>query len=209
MNNASTVGNSFIHKRIILQLKSTQDESALSEMHTIISQIRDRFGYKIRGHEIHETQINMERLTLRERVTNVSKFCLKNEIDYLTYHVPIPRNEGRSLFETQSQEKANEQILATIKEVELVREICGLKSKVVIVYHLPSIISADKIPLLDRNLKFEILGDAEKNLVDFYITNRKYLNSFSIFTLENVFPKYCLRMHRVYSSRYTIKSDSS
>jgi hypothetical protein len=190
MKSAPTIDNSRFHKSIILQLKSTQDETALSEMHTIISQIRNRFGYKIRGHEIHETQVNMERLTLKERVINVSKFCLKNDIEYLTYHVPIPRNEGRSFIEAQSQEKANEHILATMKEVELVREKCGLKSKVVIVYHLPSVISLDKIPFLDRNHKFEILGDTEKNLLDFYITNSEYIGSTSVFTLENVFPKY-------------------
>lgn len=65
----------------------------------------------------------------------------------------------------------------------------GLKNKVVIVHHLPSVISSDEIPYLDRARKFEILERAEKDFLDF-MSNREYIKRFSTLTLENVFPKH-------------------
>jgi hypothetical protein len=177
-------------KSIILQLKSTQERLVLSHMHGIISKIRNQFGYKIRGHEVHLTQRNMERLTLKERVLNVSSFCLKNDIEYLTYHVPAPRNEAQSFSDAGSYEKASNLIFATINEAEMVREKCGLKSEAVIVYHLPSVISLGEIQYLNKELKFRILKDAENHLLDFYRRNSERIDGSYILTLENVFPKY-------------------
>ena len=174
---------------IILQLKSTQERLTLSDMHGIISSIKNRFGYKIRGHEVHVTQRNMERLTLKERVLNVSNFCLKNDIEYLTYHVPAIRNEAQSFSDAGSHEKGSDLIFATINEAEIVREKCSLESKSIIVYHLPSVISFGEIQYLNKELKFRILKDAENHLLDLYKRNSERIDRSSILTLENVFPK--------------------
>jgi hypothetical protein len=132
----------------------------------------------------------MERLTLRERALKVSSFCSRNEIEYLTYHVPASRNEGQGLFAERSYKQTDEAILATLNEVEMVHEQCGLEEKVVVVHHLPSVIGSDEIPRLDSDLKFQILGNAERHLLDFYRRNSNYFSRFAIFTLENIFPKY-------------------
>jgi hypothetical protein len=91
-----TIGNTSFNTLIILQLKSAQNESALPDMETIISHIKHEFGYKIRGHEVQQIQRNMESLSLKQRAPLVSNFCSKNDIEYLTYHDPVPRNEGRA-----------------------------------------------------------------------------------------------------------------
>jgi hypothetical protein len=132
----------------------------------------------------------MERWTLRERALNVSSFCSRNEIEYLTYHVPILRNEGEDLFAERSYKKADDSILATLNEAEMVFEDTELEDKVAIVYHLPSVIGAHEIAHLNSKQKFKILENAERHLLDFYRGNSHYFSRFAIFTLENVFPKY-------------------
>jgi hypothetical protein len=175
---------------IILQLKSTQEESALVDINKTISQLKNKRGYKIRGHEIHQIRRNLERRTWRERALMVSSFCSRNEIEYLTYHVPVSRNEGRGLIDERSYEQADDSILATLNEVEMVYEETGFKDKVVIVHHLPSVIGSEEIPHLDSDQKFQILENAERHLLDFYRRNSNYFSSIAILTLENVFPKY-------------------
>jgi len=127
---------------------------------------------------------------LNQRASLVTRFCSKNDIEYLTLHVPISRNERNYFHNELSYEKANESILATIKEAEILYRECGFKNKLVIVYHLPSVITIDQIPSLNKELKFRILEKAEKNLIDFYLQYKDYFNSFANLTLENVFPKY-------------------
>jgi hypothetical protein len=118
-----------------MQLKSAQNESALSDVGKIISHVDRKWRYKIKGHEIHQTRTNMERLTLRERANLVSGFCSKNDIEYLTYHVPVPRNEGLSLSDERSLEKTNNSILTTISEADIVYKQSGLRNNVTITYH--------------------------------------------------------------------------
>jgi hypothetical protein len=175
---------------LILQLKSTQDESAFSDLNKILLQIKDEFGYKIRGHEVHQTKRNMDRLSLKERALMVSNFCSKNEIEYLTYHVPVFRNEGQGLIDERTDKQADDSILATLNEAEMVFDEAGIEDKVAIVHHLPSVIGSDEIPHLNSYQKFQILENAERHLLDFYRRNSNYFSSFAIFTLENVFPKY-------------------
>jgi hypothetical protein len=175
---------------IILQLKSTQEESALSDISNVLSQLKKEHGFKIRGHEIHQTRINMDRRSLKERALKVSSFCSRNEMEYLTYHVPIPRNEGQGHFAERSHKQADEMILATLREAEMVFENTELEDRVVIVYHLPSVIGLNEITHLNSNMKFKILENAERHLLEFYRRNCHYFSRFAIFTLENVFPKY-------------------
>jgi hypothetical protein len=49
----------------------------------------------------------------------------------------------------------------------MVHEECGFKSKVVIVHHLPSVISFGEIQYLNKELKYKTLENAEKHLLDF------------------------------------------
>lgn len=86
----------------------------------------------------------------------------------LLYHVPTSRNEGQSISDERSFEKASNAIITTIKEAERVYEGCGLEDKVIVVYHLPSVISFDEIPYLNRDLKFKILDNAERCFLEFY-----------------------------------------
>jgi hypothetical protein len=169
---------------IILQLKSTQGESALSDINKAISQLKNEWGYKIRGHEIHQIRRNMERRTLRERALLVSSFCCRNEIEYLTYHVPVSRNEGRGLFDERSYEQADDSILATLNEVEMVHEQTGLGDKVVIVHHLPSVIGSNEFPHPNSDQKFQILECAERHFLDFYRRSSNYFQLRYFYTGE-------------------------
>lgn len=175
---------------INLQLKAAPKETDLLDIKRIIAYIKEKFGYKIRGHEIHQRLQDLERHTLRERANLVSSFCSKNNIEYLTYHVPVLRNEGRSLSDERSLEKANRAILTTISEAEIVYEESGLRNNVTTVYHLPSVIGCNEIPYLNRELKFKILRNAESSFIEFYLTNSSNFESFCTITVENVFPKY-------------------
>lgn len=176
---------------IILQLKSAYNQSDLLNIEEIYSYIINEYQFKIRGHEIHQSLQDLKKLSLMQRANLVSKFCSKNDIEYLTLHVPISRNERLFLSsEDLSYEKANHLILDTVEEAEIIYRECGFKNKVVLVYHLPSIISCDKILYLNKELKFGILESAERHLVDFCRQYKDYFNSFAILTVENVFPKY-------------------
>jgi len=179
--------NRGIYSLIILQLKSAHNESALRDIDKIIPYTNKKYGYKIRGHEIHQSLEELRKLSLSQRASLVTRFCSRNDIEYLTLHVPIPRNDRGPLLNELSWEKA---ILATILEAEIISKECGFINKVVIVYHLPSVVSVDQIPYLNKELKFRILEEAEKHLIDFCRQYNKYFNSFATLTLENVFPKY-------------------
>ena len=74
---------------IILQLKSVQEKDALANISSIMSYIYEKYGYVIKAHEIQQLQSNIDKTGTAERVNIVSSFCAKNEIDYLTYHIPI------------------------------------------------------------------------------------------------------------------------
>ncbi|MGA9171245.1 MAG: hypothetical protein WCF03_10690 [Nitrososphaeraceae archaeon] len=74
---------------IILQLKSTQNANALINISSIIDYIYDKYGYRIKGHEIQQLHSNIRKMTLMERANMVSSFCTHHEIEYLTYLAPI------------------------------------------------------------------------------------------------------------------------
>jgi hypothetical protein len=76
----------------------------------------------------------------------------------------ILRNEGQDLFAERSYKQADDSILATLNEVEMVFEETELKDKVAIVYHLPSVIGADEIAHLNSKQKFKILGGYTKTV---------------------------------------------
>lgn len=175
---------------IILQLKSAHNETALSDIGKILSYIENKYGYRIRGHEVHQNMEDLEKLTLRHRAHLVSAFCSKHDIEFITIHVPIPRNEGQSLFNELSFEKANDSILVTLREAEIIHRECGFKNKIIIVYHLPSVISLFEISYLDKERKSRIVESAEGHLIDFCRRNTSYFSSFATLTIENVFPKY-------------------
>lgn len=175
---------------IVLQLKSAHNETALSDIGKILSYTENNYGYKIKGHEIHQNIADLEKLTLRLRAHLVSTFCSKHDIEFITFHVPIPRNEGYSIFNELSFEKANDSILSTLREAEIIHRECGFKNKIIIVYHLPSVISLDEISYLDKERKSRIIESAERHLIDFCRRNTSYFSSFATLTVENVFPKY-------------------
>lgn len=174
---------------IILQLKSSSNERALSDISSIIFSIKEKWDYRIRGHEIHQVLKSVAQ-SVTERAHSVSSFCSRNEIDYITYHSLSPRNQGLSLFDERSSEKVNKSLLATLTEAEVVQKECGLKNKVLIVYHLPSVISLKEIGQLDREKKYKILADSENVLLKFIKDNGAYFDRFATITVENVFPKY-------------------
>lgn len=174
---------------IILQLKSSSNEKALSDISNIIFSIKEKWDYRIRGHEIHQV-LKSVAPSVTERADSVSSFCSRNEIDYITYHSLSPRNQGLSLFDERSSEKVNKLLLATLAEAELVQKECGLKNKVLIVYHLPSVISLKEIGQLEKEKKFRTLADSENVLLKFIKDNGAYFDRFATITIENVFPKY-------------------
>jgi hypothetical protein len=175
---------------IILQLKSSYNHSDLADIEEIYSYIRKKFEFKIKGHEIHQSLEDLNKLSFIQRAYIVTRFCSENEIEYLTLHVPIPRNERGYIHSAKSQKITNDLILGTVREAEIIHRECRFKNKVVIVCHLPSIISADEIHYFNKAVKFSILEKAEEHLIDFYQHYQDYLTSFATLTLENVFPKY-------------------
>jgi hypothetical protein len=174
---------------IIIQLKSSHDQKALSNICEIISSVKDVYDYRIRGHEIHQDSADIQVSILRQRANIISSFCSKKDIEYITYHAPIPRNEGLHLKDERFYEKATNSLLSTLREAELVYDECGFKDKVVIVYHLPSEISLEEIPYLNEKMKFKILENAELYLRNFYEKNRSYFESFAALTVENAYPR--------------------
>ena len=102
---------------IILQLKSVQTRDALDTISNIIKSIRQKFDYKIKGHEIHEISSNMEKIPLSHRVNLVSSFCARNEIEYLTYHAPIIK---ANIYDKKENQKIINSIHDTIIESEKV-----------------------------------------------------------------------------------------
>jgi hypothetical protein len=128
--------------------------------------------------------------SIKDRAYKISRLCSKKEIEYITYHAPIYRNQGQSLLDERSYERANASLLAVLKEAEMVHAECSLTDKVVIVYHLPSVIGFEEISYLDKELKFKILEGAERMLIDFNEKNMSYFECFAKLTVENVFPKF-------------------
>lgn len=83
MTTAGASGNATVYRSIILQLKSSQDKFALSDMHTIILFIKKELGYKVRCHERHQTQRNMERMAQMNVLLMWRNFLHKMKLSFL------------------------------------------------------------------------------------------------------------------------------
>ncbi len=59
-----------------------------------------------------------------------------------------------------------------------------------IVYHLPIVIGFDESLYLNRELKFKILENSERELLGFQDKKCDYFDGLDTLTVENVFPKY-------------------
>ncbi len=129
---------------IVLQLKSTQKETALSDISSIIKLLAAEFGHRIEGHEIHQTRGVMDATSIKQRAGMVSDFCSQNEIRYLAYHAPI-LGRGQNVWEERWREKVRESIAQTIREVETVRNDVDL-ARVVVVFHLTSYVHSSALP---------------------------------------------------------------
>ena len=139
---------------IILQLKSTQNTNALTDISSIIDYIYDKYGYRIKGHEIQQLRSNIRKMTLIERASMISSFCTHHEIEYLTYHAPIFRY---NIFDERWHSRIIYSLCITIKEIERVFCKASLKNKVIIVFHLTNFISKELLPTISKEIKYKIM----------------------------------------------------
>jgi hypothetical protein len=175
---------------IILQLKSTQNRDALANISSIINYLYEKYGYKIRGHEIQQLDSNIMKKTLSERTSIVSSFCAKNEIEYLTYHAPIIMH---NIFDKRWRLRIIESILITIKEAEKVFSDVHLRNKIIIVFHLTNFISKQLLTVT-KELKYKIMGKTQEAFLDFYNDNNEdlnlqYVTRYCTLAVENTYPK--------------------
>ena len=168
---------------IVLQLKSAQDPVALDNISRIIKEIRGEYGYRIRGHEIHQLSGLMRRTPLAERVEMVSRFCVKNEIEYLTYHAPI-LGAGDNIWNDKRREKVIESIRLTAREAEAVCKEAGMQ-KPVVVFHLTSYVPLQELPATWEE-KSGLLERAGQQFLAFH----KELENSCTFAVENTYPRY-------------------
>ncbi|UVS68217.1 apurinic/apyrimidinic endonuclease family protein [Nitrososphaera viennensis] len=149
-----------------MQLKSTQQEEAFANIAAIINRLHESHGYRIRGHEVHQTRGVMAKTSLPERAKMVSRFCARNDIQYLAYHSPI-LGRGQNIWEDGWREKVKESLALTIREAQAVRKEAGLSSKVVIVFHLTSYVPSSKMPRTHEE-KLALYRAAEQGFLEFF-----------------------------------------
>jgi hypothetical protein len=176
---------------IILQLKSTQNTNALTDISSIIDYIYDKYGYRIKGHEIQQLRSNIRKMTLIERASMISSFCTHHEIEYLTYHAPIFRY---NIFDERWHSRITDSLCITIKEIERVFCNASLKNKVIIVFHLTNFISKELLPTISKEIKYKIMKRTREAFSAFYNNTNKDLNlkdttRYCTFALENTYPK--------------------
>jgi hypothetical protein len=176
---------------IILQLKSIQDNNALSDIVSIIRYIYEKHNYIIKGHEIHQLQSNIDKTTIAERAKNISSFCTKNEIDYLTYHIPILK---QNIYDNKWCKTITDSISNTIIETENVFYNASLKHKVIIVFHLTNYVPEEELPIT-KEIKYQMLKKTteaflafNKSISDLVPDRGKHY----ILAVENSYPKYFL-----------------
>ena len=177
---------------IILQLKSTQDVNALTNISSVVNYLHEKYGYKIKGHEIQQVGSNIKKMTLSERANIISSFCAKNEIEYLTYHAPIIMH---NIFDERWRRRIIDSILVTVREAEKVFCDVSLRNKVVIVFHLTNFISTELLPTISKELKYSIMRKTEEAFFDFYNNNDKefnllHLTRYCTLAVENTYPKH-------------------
>jgi hypothetical protein len=176
---------------IILQLKSVQEKNALANISSIMSYIYEKYGYIIKGHEIQQLQSNIDKTGTSERVNIVSSFCAKNEIDYLTYHIPIIK---QNIYDDKWRQIITDSISHTILEAEKVFYDAGLKRQIIIVFHLTNFIPEEELPIT-KEIKYKMMKKTEKAFLGFSgnsISNQRGSRKHYILAVENSYPKYFL-----------------
>jgi hypothetical protein len=159
---------------IILQLKSTQNTNALTDISSIIDYIYDKYEYRIKSHEIQQLHSNIRKMTLTEHANIISSFCTHHEIEYLTYHAPIFRH---NIFDQRWHSRITDSIRITVKEIERVFCNASLKNKVIVVFHLTNFISKDLLPTISKEIKYKIMKKHKKLSLLFIMTLiQTYLN---------------------------------
>jgi len=171
---------------IVLQLKSAQDPAAVDNISRIIKVIYDEYGYRIRGHEIHQVSGVMRRTSLAERIEMVSRFCTKNEIECLTYHAPI-LGSGDNIWNAKRREKVKDSIRVTAREAETVCKEAGGMQKPVVVFHLTSYVPLQELAAT-WEVKSALLERAGQEFLAFY--KEELENSSCTFAVENTYPRY-------------------
>lgn len=172
---------------IVLQLKSTQDPAAFENVSAIIKTARAEFGYRVRGHEIHQVAGVMKKTTLAERAGMVSRFCAQHEIERLTYHAPI-LGMGDNLWDDRRREKVKESIRVTVQEaVMAARDACiREKAAVVVVFHLASHVPRSQEPSTLEE-KRAMLEAAEREFLAFY--RDELAHEPCVLAVENTYPR--------------------
>ncbi|MEW5839778.1 MAG: TIM barrel protein [Thermoproteota archaeon] len=182
-------------KIIILQLKSTQDPPAFDNISGIIKKIRDEQGYRIRGHEVHQVAGVMRRTSVAERAEMVSRFCARNDLEYLTYHAPVLA-PGCNLWEKdeKKRERVIESLQLTAREAEMVSRQVALAAPPVVVFHLTSYVPLAQLPPT-HGRRIEMLQKAGAEFARLFGSKEKgddarpRRSSSYTFAVENTYPR--------------------
>jgi sugar phosphate isomerase/epimerase len=170
---------------LILQLKSALRPEDLNSITRIIKDTQVAQNYKIKGHEFQHLDSIIRNSSTSERRDMAVNFCARNEIEYLTYHVPIVL-DGSNIWDEKSGKKIKESIVETADEAELVYSKAGLGNKVVIVTHLTNFIAANELPLSlqERSKKMDDTEQAFTQLFNDELIGRTNC----IIAVENTLP---------------------
>ena len=184
---------------IVLQLKSSHDQQTLESISYVIKHINTKFNYKIKGHEIHQISAQMEKTTLVERAKIISSFCAKNEIEYLTYHTPIIKE---NIYDIKWCSKIVDSLLDTIRESEKVASDASISNKPIIVFHLTSYVNTNEkeIPIT-KEIKYEAFDRSRLVFYESFLKNSDSLlqDQYYILAIENSYPSFHLnREHLTY-----------
>src|SRR5438034_8178442 len=157
----------------------------------MIRHIHEKHGYVIKGHEVHLQQSNIDKISLADRANVISSFCTKNEIDYLTYHIPIVK---QNIYNEKWRQIITDSISDTIREAQKVFYDASLGNKIIIVFHLTNFVHEEELPIT-KEIKCKLLKKTEKAFLDFADNgnseqgnNQKHY----ILAVENSYPKYFL-----------------
>lgn len=183
----STMPGGHIHTHmIIMQLKSTQQEEAFANISAIIDELHKSHGYRIRGHEVHQTREVMAKTTLAERAEMVSRFCAQNDMQYLAYHSPI-LGGSQNVWEDRWRKKVRESVALTIQEAQAVRKEAGLQpdKKVVIVFHLASYVPLKEMPRTHKE-KLALYHAAEQEFLGLFAEQE---TDGCVLAVENTYPR--------------------
>jgi hypothetical protein len=176
---------------IVLQLKSSQEKEALKSISDIIKTIQKKFGYRIKGHEIHQIKANMDKTSLQERVNSISSFCATNEIEYLTYHTPIIK---QNIYDSKWNQIIINSIFDTILESKKVASEVNIK-RVTIICHLSNYIHKNgKEAQLTKETKVDVRNMSRRAFLHSFVDNMDYSPAHlrreqHFLAIENSYPK--------------------